>query len=26
MWENALVTPAQGEPIGFLETLAGIPS
>lgn len=26
MWENALVTPAQGEPIGFLETLAGVPS
>lgn len=26
MWENALVTPAQGEPIGFLETLAGAPS
>ena len=26
MWENSLVTPAQGEPIEFLETLAGIPS
>jgi dihydroorotase len=24
MWENSLVTPAQGEPIGFLETLAGV--
>ena len=22
MWENALVTPAQGQPIRFLETLA----
>jgi dihydroorotase len=26
MWENSLVTPAQGEPIGFLESLAGISS
>ncbi len=26
MWENSLVTPAQGEPVGFLETLAGVPS
>jgi dihydroorotase len=26
MWENSLVTPAQGEPIAFLETLTGIAS
>ncbi|MBZ0149724.1 MAG: amidohydrolase family protein, partial [Pseudorhodoplanes sp.] len=26
MWENALVTPAQGEPVKFLETLSGVPS
>jgi dihydroorotase len=26
MWENALVTPGQGEPVRFLETLSGTPS
>jgi dihydroorotase len=26
MWDNALVTPAQGEAVRFLETLTGLPS